>query len=181
MEKGVTRVLVADASQATLELIKRLLPDCEVIGTDSGTRALAFLENEDPYALVVSDLQLPDLEGMVLLREAKRCSPDTPVILMTAQAEVEGAVEAMRAGAFDYLSRPFEPEQAALIMQRALEMGRLRRQTSRLQLELEVARGFGQCSALRGTQIAYVREVLFAPHVVSLHDYLVRGPRLEKH
>ena len=81
----------------------------EVLQAADGKAALALLENRR-VGLVVSDVQMQPMDGEQLLREIKRRSPGLPVLLMTAYGMIERAVEAMRAGACNYLPKPFEPE-----------------------------------------------------------------------
>jgi len=73
-----------------------------------------------PFDVIITDLRLPGMDGIELLREMRRLGLDTPVILMTAYASVPTAVEAMKLGAFDYLQKPFNPEQVAILIERAL-------------------------------------------------------------
>jgi DNA-binding NtrC family response regulator len=85
-----------------------------------------------PLDVVVSDVRMPGMDGMALLREVKCRAPETLVILMTAYATVPQAVEAMRAGAYDYLVKPFGLEDVELLLARALEVQGLRRENRRL-------------------------------------------------
>jgi DNA-binding NtrC family response regulator len=78
--------------------------------------------------LVVLDLRLPDGEGLTVLRQVKNVSPDTAVVVMTAFSSVDTAVEAIRSGAFHYISKPFDLEEAVVLANSALETGRLRRE-----------------------------------------------------
>ncbi|HUB24245.1 MAG TPA: sigma-54 dependent transcriptional regulator [Tepidisphaeraceae bacterium] len=78
------------------------------------------------FDLLVSDLKMPKMNGIELLTEAKRLRPDMPVVLMTAFATVNTAVEAMKLGAYDYIQKPFDGEQIKLVVDRALEHSRLR-------------------------------------------------------
>ncbi len=72
------------------------------------------------YDLVIADLKMPGMSGVELLKEIKRISPRTPVVLLTAYGTVEGAVEAMKEGAFDFLQKPFSPEVLRDVVSRAL-------------------------------------------------------------
>jgi len=73
-----------------------------------------------PFDVVLADLKMPGMDGVQLLREMRRLGLDTPVILMTAHASVETAVEAMKLGAFDYIQKPFDGEEIAILIERAL-------------------------------------------------------------
>ena len=86
--------------------------------------AIAKLMEKKPDA-VVTDLQMPGMSGIELLAEIRKIDEDLPVILMTAYATVATAVEAMREGAFDYVTKPFSGDELAIGVDRAIEHGRL--------------------------------------------------------
>jgi len=98
--------------------------------TDAAS-ALATLAST-PIDVVLSDVRMADMDGLALLREVKRRGPETVVLLMTAYATVPQAVEAMRAGAYDYLVKPFGLEEVDLRLSRVFEMQTLRRDNRRL-------------------------------------------------
>src|SRR5205085_2258319 len=75
--------------------------------------------------LLITDLKMPKMDGLALLQEAKRLRPETPVVLMTAFATVQTAVEAMKLGAYDYIQKPFDGEEIKLLVERTLEHNRL--------------------------------------------------------
>jgi two-component system, NtrC family, response regulator AlgB len=93
--------------------------------------ALGVLEHE-AVDLVLSDVRMTGMDGLALLREIRRRRPDAVVVLMTAYATVEQAVEAMRAGAYDYLVKPFSLEQVGLLIARVLEVQALRQENRTL-------------------------------------------------
>jgi DNA-binding NtrC family response regulator len=120
------RVLVVDDKESFAKLVQRILGEQhEVSIAGDGAQALALLGGE-PFDVVVSDIRMPGADGLTLLAEARRAHPDTEVILMTAFGSVQDAVAAMRQGAFDYVLKPFEPEEISLVVERALERKRLR-------------------------------------------------------
>ena len=100
--------------------------------------ALEALEN-DHCDLVLTDLRLPSMDGMQFLKEIRTRSPDTCVIVMTDHGTVESAVQAMRAGASDYVTKPFHPEQLRLHIERLREIQRTRRELEELRRSLGVA------------------------------------------
>src|SRR5215475_2105630 len=91
------------------------------------TAALSVLEHE-AVDLVLSDVRMAGMDGLALLREIRRRRPEAVVVLMTAYATVEQAVEAMRAGAYDYLVKPFSLEQVGLLIARVFEVKALRQE-----------------------------------------------------
>jgi two-component system response regulator AtoC len=119
------RVLVVDDKENIRKLLARILGESyDVTTAADGLGAIALLAAQH-FDAVVTDLRMPGADGFEVLRVAKTRSPETEVIMMTAYATVPDAVEAMRQGAFDYLAKPFDPDDAALVVARALERRRL--------------------------------------------------------
>jgi DNA-binding NtrC family response regulator len=136
------RVLVVDDKDTNLKLLGKILgADFDVVTAEDGTRALALLA-ASTFDVVVSDIRMPGADGLTVLRESKRLHPDTEVVLMTAYGSVQDAVAAMRQGAYDYLQKPFEPDEALLTVQRAAERKRLKTQARDLQSALAAAQRF---------------------------------------
>ncbi len=136
------RVLVVDDKDNNLKLLKKILsPEFDVTLANDGIRAIALLSAGD-YDVVVSDIKMPGADGMAVLRETKRLRPNAEVILMTAYGTVQKAVEAMKEGAYDYLSKPFEPDEALMLVQRAAERRHLKERARDLQAALEGAYRF---------------------------------------
>ncbi|HXZ87820.1 MAG TPA: sigma-54 dependent transcriptional regulator [Candidatus Binataceae bacterium] len=109
----------------------------EVRTAESGQQALALLSEQDALDLVLTDYRMAEMSGYELLKEIKGRDPDLMVILMTAYATVEGAVAAMKAGAYDYLTKPFSLDQVEHAVERALETRRLRSEVRGLRETLE--------------------------------------------
>jgi two-component system, NtrC family, response regulator AlgB len=101
-----------------------------------GTDALQIL-GRTPYDVVFSDVRMAGMDGMALLHETMRLRPETVVILMTAYGTVPQAVEAMKAGAYDYLMKPFSLDQVSLLLGRVFEVEHLRRENRRLRRAVE--------------------------------------------
>ncbi len=91
----------------------------------SGEEAIRLIEKEI-FDLVICDLRMEKMSGLEVLRQIKQCSPDTEVLLMTAFAAVETAVQAMKEGAYDYISKPFQHDELLLTVRKALERNQLR-------------------------------------------------------
>ena len=123
----IARVLVCDDKENYTKLFRRLLPEdrYQVTTAEDGARAIALVGAGD-FDVIVTDIRMPGADGVAVLRAALARDPDVEVILMTAFATVPAAVEAIRLGAYDYLAKPFEPDEALLIVDRALERRRLR-------------------------------------------------------
>src|ERR1043166_587845 len=124
----------------------------EVSTYASVASALQAFEVDRPDA-IVTDLRMPGIDGLQGLRLFRDRGIDTPVIVVTAYASVETAVEAMKAGAFEYLRKPGEPEALGVSISRAAEHGALRRENARLHRELAGARSvqgiIGRSSPMR--------------------------------
>jgi two-component system nitrogen regulation response regulator GlnG len=121
MNNGKSQVLVVDDEQAICQLISRLLEQegfVPLVAPD-GKTALQRLRTASPDLLIL-DVRLPDLDGLEILRQAKAYDEDLPVVILTAYAKVHGAVEAMRAAAFDYLAKPYDHEKLVRVVRHAL-------------------------------------------------------------
>jgi len=139
-EKASTvSVLVVDDQAAIREsmVITFRREGYAVESAESGEEALDLLYRK-PFDLVVTDLRLTGIGGLEVLRRTKELFPDTEVVVMTAYGTIEGAVEAIKAGAYDYLTKPFQPEELTLVSQRALERRGL---TQRVRLLEQAVRG----------------------------------------
>jgi DNA-binding NtrC family response regulator len=119
------RVLIADDKENMLRLIQRVLGEAYDVATaPDGTRALALIGAE-PFDLVITDIRMPGADGFEILQAVRQRSPQTEVILVTGYASVPKAVEAIRAGAYDYIQKPFDPDEISLLVARAVERKRL--------------------------------------------------------
>jgi len=137
-----SRILVIDDKLNMLKLFCRMLEEKYDVSTCGDGRTALKLLNENDFDVVVTDVRMPSLDGMEVLRTCKRMRPATEVIMMTAYGEVPQAVEAMHEGAHDYVLKPFEPDEMILVIEKALERKRLVEQTEFLQRQLERKYGF---------------------------------------
>jgi len=96
-----------------------------VVVAANGQAGLALLDTEGPQ-LVLLDLELPDMSGLAVLKEIRKREAEVTVVIITAYGTVERAVQAMKEGAYDFITKPFEPDRLALTVQRALERERLK-------------------------------------------------------
>ncbi len=121
-----TRILLADDDAALLRVIQFKLKQrgYDVTAVSDGEQALQALK-ESRYDLLLSDMRMPRLDGLELLEETRRVQPDLEIILITAYATVSQAVEAVKLGAFDYLTKPFEDGQLFVAIDKALKFRQL--------------------------------------------------------
>ena len=120
------QILIVDDDSGNREGLTLLLRQegYQITACDSGEIALQQLE-ENTFAVVITDLLLPGISGLDILRRVKENTPQTPVILMTGHASTETAVEAMKEGAFDYLTKPVNVKKLKILLDKALEKSRL--------------------------------------------------------
>ena len=129
-------LMVVDDLDSARQMVKRVLGRAyAVYDFGSVAEALPALDRA-AFDAIVTDLRMPGIDGIEGLRRFKAKVPEVPVILVTAFATVETAVEAMKAGAFDYLKKPFEPEELEIVVARAVEHGRIRRENAQLRSAL---------------------------------------------
>lgn len=120
------RILVVDDKENMRALLRDILaPQHEVVLAEDGAAARAKLE-EETFELVFTDVRMPGIDGFALVRLIKERWPLTEVIMMTAFGSVPAAVEAIRQGAYDYVQKPFDPDDVTLVVQRALDRRRER-------------------------------------------------------
>ncbi|MFT3914936.1 MAG: sigma-54 dependent transcriptional regulator [Anaeromyxobacteraceae bacterium] len=136
-------ILVVDDDPGTRKVARAnlSLEGFEVLLASGGQEALARLGESDPLALV-TDLKMPDLDGIALMERVHADRPWLPVVLVTAHATVETAVQALKRGAHHYLTKPVRWEELALVLRNAIAHERARRDLERLRGELERASGF---------------------------------------
>ena len=142
-------ILVVDNESSVRVTLGMLLKGAghQVREAGDGREALDRLRSE-AVDLVITDLKMLTVSGLEVLRETKVLSPETEVILLTGHGTIESAVEAMRLGAFDYVTKPFEPSELLHRVQNALERHRLLREVRHLRQQIREQRGFG---AILGT------------------------------
>jgi len=127
------RILVIDDEEDMLENCSRILRRIgyEPLTEKDPVRAVEAIERERPD-LVLTDLRMPEMDGIEILRATKQIDPEIPVILFTAYATIETAVEAIKEGAFDYIPKPFSADQLQVSIERALQQKRLLEENRRL-------------------------------------------------
>jgi two-component system NtrC family response regulator len=138
----VERILIVDDEKNYLVVLQALLADSgyEVLTAPNGNQALALAAEEEPD-LVITDMRMPQMTGVELIQRLRANFNEIPIIVMTAYGTVENAVEAMKSGASDYISKPFENTELLLTVEKALKMRRLLTQNRLLKEELQ---GYGE-------------------------------------
>lgn len=126
MNQTHAHLLIVDDDPITLDLLKEVLTQegYEVTVALGGGEAIAK-GMENPFDIVITDVRMEDKDGMEVLRAFKKHSPETTVVMITAFGSIETAIEAVREGAFDYISKPFKLEEITFAVRRALEQRRL--------------------------------------------------------
>lgn len=127
------RILIVDDETAILDTLQILLrrEGFEVTAAQSGREALAYLEDETPH-VVLSDIRMPGVSGLDLLAAVRERDPELPVILMTAQASLQSAMQAVNQGAFYYLQKPFSNDELVTLCRRAAETRTLKEENRTL-------------------------------------------------
>jgi DNA-binding NtrC family response regulator len=130
------KILIADDEPSNRKILaQELVHRGFAVDTARGGReALAMIESAPPDLLIL-DYMMPDLSGLEVLKELRNKGNDTPVIMITAYGSVDRAVKAMKAGAYDFITRPFDPEHIDLVVRKALERQTLKREVEVLSQE----------------------------------------------
>ena len=160
-------ILVADDDQVARELLVEALTreGYVVRGADGGAACVRLAESQ-PFDVALVDLRMPDLDGLTVLTRLAALQPDLPVVILTAFATIETAIEAMNAGAYDYLSKPFRLEEIKVVVRRTLEVRRLARENLQYRQEREARLGF---ESLVGQ----------APQMVEIYKLIARVATLD--
>jgi two-component system response regulator PilR (NtrC family) len=132
------KILVVDDEKSMCEFLEIMLKKdgYEVKSTTSGEEALELLD-KNLYSMVLTDVKMPGVNGFEVLRKTKEVSPDTVVIMITAYGSPEGAVTAIKEGAYDYVTKPFRVEEVKLTIKKSLERSNLIRENIRLRQAVE--------------------------------------------
>src|SRR5262249_7239131 len=135
-EKATKRVLIVDDEPGVRESVRMLLKEAyEPVAVSSAPEALSLLA-AGPVDVVLLDIIMPGIDGLQLLEEVRARHPTLPVVMLTATKTVRTAVEAMKLGAFDYLTKPFDVEELRLILDKATDNAALVREVEALRTEV---------------------------------------------
>ena len=142
------RVLVVDDKPEMADTLAEGLADhgYDAAACSSSSDAARRLDDE-PFDALVTDLRMPQVDGLELLALSRKSAPERPVIVMTAYGAIETAVDAIRQGAFHYLTKPFAVSELALFLGRALDDAGVRREARSLRATLREKAGFGNLVA----------------------------------
>src|SRR6266545_591872 len=130
-DDAVARQLLADA-------LRKEGYDVEIAASGSDAIALGHAKRFD---VVLTDIKMGEVDGLAVLREFRQRSPETAIVLLTAFGSMDGAVEAIKQGAYDYLAKPFKKEDIKLVVRRSLDHSRLVRENARIREELRERHG----------------------------------------
>ena len=133
------KILIVDDEMDMLELLELIITDrtdYEVVTTNTPLEVPELLK-KDSFDLLITDLRMPDVDGIELIEMVKQIDDQIPFIIITAYGTIESAVEAMRKGAFDYITKPFRQEQILLTIEKVMKWRRLQKENIALKAELE--------------------------------------------
>jgi two-component system, NtrC family, response regulator AtoC len=153
-------VLVADDDASMRHLLAVILRDhgYEASVVADGEEALRELASRE-YDVLLTDVRMPRMDGLSLLGEVRRRHPDLTVVVMTAYGSHEAAIEAMKAGAYDWVSKPFRPDEVVLVLKKAEERERLARENRRLRSELDREYGLERMVSVSAAMAEVLRQV----------------------
>lgn len=131
------RILVVDDEEIVIRSCLRILGDRDYVveAVQDGLEALRKVE-ENPYDVIILDIMMPKIDGLEVLQRVKETHPDIDVIMITGLSQIDTAVQAMKLGAFDYLPKPFDPDELKLVVHRALERRQLLQENINLKSEI---------------------------------------------
>ncbi|MDP2993223.1 MAG: sigma-54 dependent transcriptional regulator, partial [Deltaproteobacteria bacterium] len=137
-------ILIVDDEKNYLVVLKELLSEenYEVITAENALQALEIFKESD-LDLVLTDMKMPNMDGIELLENIRSVNSEIPVIVMTAYATVEKAVKAMKKGAFDYVTKPFQNEELKIAVRKAIDLYKLKRENLNLRHEVSRKYQFG--------------------------------------
>ncbi len=133
-----TRILLIDDDKSLCTLLTMNLNDAgyKVTSSTEGKEALDLIEKE-VFNIIITDLRIDTVTGFGILKKVKNISPSTEVIMVTGHGSVEDAVDAMKKGAFNYITKPVDPDELNLVIQKALEKQKLTNEVKNLRSQLE--------------------------------------------
>jgi len=149
------KILIVDDNETLrftlIELLEESEFDCKAV--ENGVLALRELKKDNSYGLVILDMRLPGMTGLEILREIKKINMSLPVIMLTAYGEIKTAVEAMKEGAHDFITKPFDNEAIIITIRKTLEMNYLNQEVTLLRKKIDSSYNkgevIGECDAMK--------------------------------
>src|SRR5450759_240241 len=131
------KILIVDDEEIVIRSCLRILDDSSYVvdSVQDGLEALRKVDETD-YDIIVLDIMMPKIDGLEVLQQVKERHPDVDVVMMTGLSQIQTAVKAMKLGAFDYLSKPFDPDELKHVVDRALERRHLLQENRNLKSEV---------------------------------------------
>lgn len=160
------RILVVEDEKTARENLEYILKKegYEVITAESGEKAVAVMEQQD-FDLVITDLRMKNIDGMEVLERAKELRPEAEVIVVTAYATVESAVEAMKKGAYYYLAKPYQIDEVRILVQKALEKSALKKEILELRRQMKEGHEHDRVPIIIGKSPKMVQLITLVEHI----------------
>lgn len=133
------RILIIDDEPDMLDMLEMIITDKtphEVVTTNNPLELPQLLANQ-VFNLVITDLKMPSMDGIEVIEAVKQHDPDIPVVMITAFGTIESAEEAVRKGAYDFITKPFRKEQILVAINRALEWQRMIKENRELKRQMQ--------------------------------------------
>jgi DNA-binding NtrC family response regulator len=134
----LNRILLVDDDRIVRLALRENLRDFgfEAVEASSGKEAIKLLQKVSPH-LVLTDLKMPDMDGVETMQELRKIAPDIPVVIMTAHGDIPTAVEAIQHGAYDFIAKPVDYDRLVVILKRAVEKSKLNEKITQLSGEVK--------------------------------------------
>ncbi|MBU0729682.1 MAG: sigma-54 dependent transcriptional regulator [Proteobacteria bacterium] len=165
--KEESRILIVDDEKIALNNLSHILTKegYAVTATQSGPGAIKYLESEE-FDLVLTDLKMEKVDGMQILKRSRELHPDTEVIMITGYATVDSAIDAMKAGAYHYIAKPYKLDEVRKVVKESLEKNRLKKENALLKERLKNYHGLRDLI----TDNQYMRQILALAKQVASTD-----------
>jgi DNA-binding NtrC family response regulator len=164
------KILIVDDEPSAREGLARLVSNWNfnTNSAENGEAALALISELEPH-VVITDLFMPVMDGMTLLKRIKEDYPDVAVILLTAQATIDSAVEAIKMGAYDYLEKPVDPARLRILLDKCLEREKTLKEVQLLKSQLKQYGSFGDMAGNSAQMLEVYRLIeMVAPSTASV-------------
>jgi DNA-binding NtrC family response regulator len=162
------RILLAEDDRELRSFLTEVLEDSGYTVTPYATGDALLREIGDGADLVITDLIMPGMRGQELMREVRTRRPELNVVIITAFGSIDSAIELVKNGAYDYLTKPFGTDELLLTVERALEESRLRRELARLERAVDVPSGFVGASRPMQELFSLIRRAGKSPHTALI-------------